>query len=111
MAKVMKFRLLRGNHRIGAQRNSDGQVTKPGRNLKPGEIIESEVDLAKIFPSRPPKFERVDENFEDEKSLEQTLRSMTKAQLIEKAEVEELDIEGLSNKQDLIEALLDQLQD
>jgi len=109
--KMLKFRLLRGNHRVGAQRDENGNVLVPGKNLKPGAIIESSLDLAKRFPTTPPKFERIDQVVEEEESLEETLRQMTKGQLIEKAHSEELDIEGANTKNELIAALLEQLQD
>lgn len=104
-----RFRVLRGSHRVGAKRDSHNHVIEPGKTYRVGDIIETSVDLAAKFPSVPPKFQRIDVVEEQEHDLASYLKAMTKAELVAKAEAEEIDITGLSTKEAIVEAFLTQL--
>lgn len=101
-----KFKLLRGNHRLGGKRDEHGHVVEPGRNVKRGEVFECEEDLCALFPSNPPKFVRIDEDVELDNEAAVQFNKMTKAQLVKEAENLEVDITGLNSKQAIIERLL-----
>lgn len=107
MAKY-KFKVLRGSHRIGPIKDEDGVITTPGRTIKRGGVIETDTDLAKKFPSQPPKFQRIDVVEEEENDFEAELNAMTVAELKEKAEAEEVDISGCHRKDEIVQAFLDQ---
>ena len=107
MAKY-KFKVLRGSHRVGPVKDEEGVITKPGYNAKKGSIVETDVDLAKRFPSDPPKFMRIDVVQEEENGFEEELRALTVDELKEKAEAEEVDLSGCHRKDDIIQAFLDQ---
>jgi hypothetical protein len=106
--KRYKFEVLRGSHRVGAIREKvTNRVLTPGYNVKAGGTVESNIDLCKKFESDPPKYRRVDVVAEVEKDLGAQLRGLTKAQLIERAEAQEIDLEGRHSKDAIIEALLE----
>ena len=107
MSKKFKFEVLRGSHRIGAVRDKNNRILVPGRNVKAGDIVESNVDLVQKFPSEPPKYRRVDVVVEAEKDLESELRQLTKPQLIERAEAQEIDLSDCHSKEAMIKRLLE----
>jgi len=109
MASKYRFRVLRGSHRVGPKRDKNGNLIAAGRNAKTGEIVESSVDLCARFPSVPPKFQRIDVVEEQERGVLDTLRSLTKAELISKAEEQEINLDGCSTKEEILEAFVTQL--
>lgn len=108
----MKFRLLRGGHRVGPKFDKDGVQIAEGKTHGPNDVIESDTDLVKKFGRE--KFQRIEEAVqaaeEDEGSLRSELEQLTKAQLIERAEADELEIDRSMNKPSLVEAMLSQYE-
>ena len=109
MSVKYRFRVLRGSHRIGPKRDADGNIIEAGRNAKVGDVVESSVDLCEKFPSVPPKFQRIDVVEEQERGILSTLRLLTKQELIAKAEEQEIDLDGCSTKEEILEAFVIQL--
>jgi hypothetical protein len=107
MVKKLKFEVLRGSHRIGSVRDKNNRVLVKGRNVKAGGVVESNIDLVEKFASEPPKYRRVDVVVEAEKDLESELRQLTKTQLIERAEAQEIDLSDCHSKDAMIKRLLE----
>jgi hypothetical protein len=101
----MRFRLLIGGHRKGALRDENGHVIEPGRNYKPGDIIESTVDLCTTFPSQPPKFLRIDEVAEKESQMVNVYQQMPLNELKDLAEQQEIDLTDVTSKEEIIALL------
>ena len=94
----MRFKLLVGQH---IQNEPDGTEKK----YSAGEVIESNVDLEKRFGD---KFRRVYGTPEDERDEPTTgddLERMTVKELQALAAEEEVDLRGMTKKEDLIKAL------
>lgn len=106
-----KFKILRGSHRVGPERNEDGVIVTPGQTFKTGQVIETSVDLAKKFPSDPPKFRRVDVVEEMENDLEAELKALTVSELRARAAEEEIDLSDCHRKDEIILAFLSQQTD
>ena len=86
-----KFKLLRGFHREG------------GRTYEPGEIIDSKSDLSRHNsrnPHRPQKFQKL-----EEADSEPVLESMTVLELRKLAEREEVDLENVIKKDEIIQTI------
>lgn len=101
-----RFRLMRGIHRKGAIRDERGHVVEEGKNFKPGEIIETDVNLAELFPSQPPKFVRIDEIVEQETQMTDVYKKMSLQELKSLAEEQEIDLTGITKKEEIINLLL-----
>lgn len=106
-----KFQVVRGSHRVGTQYsderlpNGARKVIRRGYNVPTGGYVETNVDLAKKYPSQPPKFVRVDRMAEEEQQVELDLRSMTKAQLLRYADENEIDVSDCQTKDAIVERL------
>jgi len=106
----MKWRLLRGRH-------SHGFTDKPGReahNKKPGvipqlvqkiyvrgDVFEEDTDLNKLFPSIPPKFQQLPDSWVDPMDA---LTSLQFLALKKKAKEEQIDVEGMTTKDEILAA-------
>jgi hypothetical protein len=111
-----RFQVLRGSHRVGAtygERLPNGarQVLKPGYNVTKGGIVESNDDLTKKYPSDPPKYARVDRMVEAEHDVRSGLAAMTKSQLTQRAEADEIDISDCATKAEIVERIASTLED
>lgn len=116
---TMAFKLLRGYHRDWSHKidRDTRQRTTTKRMFKPGEVVESEKDLAKLF-NRPGsvKFERLPDPPQAQISQSQEtvavqrkpdvdLEAMTVRDLRELAEQEEIDLSGATTKEQIVKAL------
>lgn len=116
MAKY-KFQVVRGSHRVGAtysnERLPNGarRVVTPGYNVPTGGYVDSDVDLAKKYPSQPPKFVRIDRMVEQEEAVTDELSGMTRAELVEYAQAHEIDLDGCTTKAQILERLKVMLED
>jgi hypothetical protein len=113
MAEVKSYRVLRGLH-ITSELNSNG---KP-RVAKKGDIVRTESNLLKFnAPGVPPRFElatgEVTEESKSNSSVSysnteylDTLSAMSKEELKKVAETEEIDIRGLTRKEDIMDCII-----
>lgn len=90
-----KFKLVVGSH------VKDQTADASEAFYKPGDIIESKLDLVKAFGSD--KFELVEE------SLESKFKAMTVAQLKEFATEQTVDVPDNTKKDDIIKLLLEKV--
>lgn len=108
----MKFRLLRGGHRIGPKFDGDGNLIAEGKTHGPNDVIESEVDLVERFGRE--KYQRIEEAVQaadkDENDLRSELRKLGKGELIERADADKLEIDRSLNKNALVESMLSQYE-
>lgn len=106
MGKKYKVKILRGSHRVGPELDKQGNVVHEAYNAKKGDVIETDVNLPKRFPSRPPKFQLVNEVAESEDDIRYDLQRMTVDQLNKKAHDEEVDLTGANTKNEKIDRIL-----
>ncbi len=128
----MKFRVLEGKHQVFT--DIDGVIKvdiyngetpdRPGKPSRPGEVLETDIDLAEKFnhPPKSLKFERVPDDtptkeemeaLKDKEKVEQTpqeedddaFSEMTVAELKEVALQDGVDLEGVTKKEDILKAL------
>jgi hypothetical protein len=127
MAK-QTFKILRGTHdeSIPEQRDKDGNVTHPGvkRTFRAGDVFESEYDLLKLNAPGCQKFALLSGQVPvqtlpqepaqpaatpavtTKEGIRSTLEGMSVKELRDMAAAEEIDVTGLSRKEDLINALV-----
>lgn len=105
----MKLKVKAGMHRIGGviEKGPNGVAVKTvGRNIKRGEVFESDKDLSKLFPEKFARVDRVEEVETEINDDRKTYEAMTVAELREAAEGLELEIPEGAKKADLVNLLL-----
>lgn len=108
----MKFKLLRGAHRVGPQHDSKGVMVQEPRTYHAQRdrqpIVESDTDLVKKLG--PEKFQRVDESVEatdeDEDDVRKELEQLNKGDLIARAEEEEVEFSHSDTKAEIIQKMM-----
>lgn len=117
---MVQYKILRGGHADSKAKLvvPSGLDDLPGEGANAGDIIEYEND-PKLDIRFPEKFSRIDLNVEppvssieeeeeveavlsDKEEFEKELGKLTVNQLREKAEEEEIDVEGLNRKNELV---------
>lgn len=104
------YRVLKGRHVEGV--DESGVPKRYYKGGPHGEVIETDKDLEKLNDPRDPKFERLSDTYEPSlepepiaQSTDSVLDEMSKEELIEFAEAEEIEIDKRKNKENILEQI------